>query len=73
MRRRNAIAVIITTLVSAGGFYSWRRLNQENMSPDERMQQGFKNRDIYESDSWFLSEYEVESLQLHDANPVTLP
>jgi hypothetical protein len=73
MRRRRAIAVIITTLVGAGGLYSWRRFKQEEMSPEERMQQNFKNSNIYESDGWYLSEYEVQSLQLLDANPVTTP
>lgn len=73
MRRRRALAVIITTLVGAGGLYRWGRFKQEEMSPQERMQQSFKNSDIYESDGWYLSEYEVKSLQLHDAKPVTTP
>ena len=73
MRRRRALAVIITTLIGAGGYYHWRRLKHENLLPDARMKQDYENGDIYESDSWFLSEYEVERLQINDAAPVITP
>jgi hypothetical protein len=73
MRRRRAIALIFTTLVGTGGFYGWRRLKHEDVSPEGHMQQEFKNGDIYESGGWYLSEYEVKSLQLHDAIPITTP
>lgn len=73
MRRRRAIAVIITTLVSVGGYYQWRRVQRDNHLPDARMRQDYTDGEIYETDSWFLSAYEVETLQINDASPVINP